>query len=121
MKIMVPCATASAGVGGEVQAAGRGVALHQLGQARLVDRHLAAPQRRHALGVHVQADHAVAHLGQAGRRHQADIAGTHHTHLHGWSCSGAGMTRAVKRSGQFRDAVALHQVVKARSYKRVIT
>jgi hypothetical protein len=27
---------------------------------------------------------------------------------------------AVKRSGQFRDGAALHQVVKARPYKRVI-
>jgi hypothetical protein len=27
---------------------------------------------------------------------------------------------AVKRSGQFRDGWALHQVVKARPYKRVI-
>ena len=48
--------------------------LDQLGQAGLVDRHLAAPQRLDLLGDDLAGHHAVAQLGEAGGGDQADPA-----------------------------------------------
>ena len=73
------------GVGGEVQAAGGGIAQHQLRQAGLVNRNLALVQAGDARCIDVDARHAVAHLGQARARHQADVAGAEHADLHGVS------------------------------------
>ena len=69
-------------VGGEAQAAVVAVALDDVVQARFVDRHLAAVEHGDAPGVQIQAEHVVAHVGQAGRRDQADIAGAHHGDVH---------------------------------------
>ncbi len=51
-----------------------GVLHQQLGQAGLVDGHLAAPKRLDLLLIHVERDDRVAQLGEAGGRHQADPA-----------------------------------------------
>jgi hypothetical protein len=59
----------------ELQATGSDVAAHDLQQARLVDGDLAVVEDADLLGVHVQADHMVAHLGQTGAGDQADVAG----------------------------------------------
>src|SRR6185312_883562 len=48
---------------------------HQVGQARLVDRDLAALQALDLGGVDVDAPHLVAELGEAGRGDEADVAG----------------------------------------------
>ena len=59
-------------VGREVQPLG--VLLHQLGQAGLVDRHLAARERLDLLGHDVARPDLVAELGEAGGRDEADPA-----------------------------------------------
>ena len=59
-------------VGGEVQALG--VLRDQLGQAGLVDRHLAARERLDLLGQDVARPDLVAELGEAGGGDQADPA-----------------------------------------------
>ena len=58
------------------------VAPDQLLEARLVDRHLAAPQRRDLAGVDVDADDVVAALGEAGAGHQTDVPGADDAQLH---------------------------------------
>ena len=50
------------------------VLLDQLGQAGLVDRHLAAAQRLDLLGQDVARPDLVAELGEAGGGHEADPA-----------------------------------------------
>ena len=69
-------------VGREVQPLGRDVALDQLGQARLVDRHLAAVEHVDLLLVAVDAGHVVAALGEAGAGDQADVAGANDGDFH---------------------------------------
>ena len=59
----------------EVEPAGGGVALHQLAQARLVERHRPAPQERDLFLVDVDDRDVVAEVGQAGGRRQPDIPG----------------------------------------------
>ena len=51
------------------------VSRDQLLEAGLVDRHLAALQRRDALGDDVADDDRVAELGEAGTGDEADVAG----------------------------------------------
>ena len=60
-------------VGREVQALA--VARDELLEPRLVDRDLAAAQALDLLGVDVDAPDLAAQLGEAGGRHQADVAG----------------------------------------------
>ena len=55
---------------------------HQLGQARLVDRHFAAPQPRDLAVVDVDAGDVVAAFGEAGAGDQADIAGSNDRDFH---------------------------------------
>ena len=55
-----------------------GVALEQLSEARLVDRHLAAGERLDLLGDDVARDHRVAELGEAGGGDQADPSDPDH-------------------------------------------
>ena len=64
-------------VGREAQALLGDVARHHLVQARLVDRDLAAEERVHLGLVVVDADDAVAVLGEAGAHDQTDVTGPH--------------------------------------------
>jgi hypothetical protein len=82
MNCSVPWPTACGHVGGELQPARRHVALHHLLQAGLEDGHVAVVQDADLAFVHIQAHHVVAHLGQAGARHQAHIAVADDSHLH---------------------------------------
>ncbi len=60
-------------VGGEHQPPGLAVALDQVLQAGLVDRHAAIVEQRDLFFIDVEAEHIVAELGQAGAGDQADI------------------------------------------------
>ena len=51
---------------------------HQLGEARLVDRHLAVVEGRHLGGVDVAQRHLAAHRRQADAGDQADVARADH-------------------------------------------
>jgi hypothetical protein len=70
------------GVGGEGQAPRGHVAAHHLLQPGLVQRHLASLQARDLVAVQVQAQHFVAHVGQAGAADQPHVAGSDHRQLH---------------------------------------
>ena len=61
-------------VGGEVQPARGHVARHHLVEAGLVDRQPAALQGGDLVRVDVQAQHVVAHVGEAGAGNQPDVA-----------------------------------------------
>ena len=54
----------------------------ELGQPRLEDRHLAAPQRSDLAGVLVDAGHDMAEVGKAGAGDQADITRADHGNAH---------------------------------------
>src|SRR5262249_47933298 len=69
-------------VGRERQTALLDVALDQLLQAGLVNRHLAGPQARNLLFVDVDADDVVSALRETRPGNQPDIAGPDHTNLH---------------------------------------
>jgi hypothetical protein len=71
-----------ADIGGELQAARGRVAVHDLVQARLVDRDLALVEHLDLARIHVQADDVVAHLGQAGPGHQSDVTSPDHRDFH---------------------------------------
>lgn len=62
-------------VGGELDALGAAGTLDDGVQTRLVDRYAAVVEQVDLLGVHVQADHVMAHVGETGAGHQADVAG----------------------------------------------
>ena len=51
-------------------------------EARLVDRQVARAQARHPRGIHVQADHVMAEVRQAGGGHEADVAGADDGDVH---------------------------------------
>ena len=70
-------------VGVEAEAPGGGIALHDLGQAGLVDRQAAFLQHRDLVGVDVEAEDIVADIGEAGARDEADVAGTDDRDFHG--------------------------------------
>ena len=59
----------------------------QLGQARLVDRHLASRQGGDLVGVLVDAGDDVAEVGKAGAGDEAHVTGTDHCNAHGWLIS----------------------------------
>ena len=80
-------------IGGVMKA--RRVALEQLREAGLVDRHLAATQALDLGGVDVHAPHVAAELGEAGGRHQPDVAGADHRD---WFARGGGTHCAAKAS-----------------------
>ena len=69
-------------VGGEVQATRGHIALHHLLQARLIYRDAAVFQNLDLGGIHIQAQHVVAHLGQASARHQTHITCTDNSNFH---------------------------------------
>ena len=69
-------ATASSSVRREVQALA--VARDHLGEPRLVDRHLAAAQRRDLVLVDVDAVDLAAEFGEARRRDEPDVARADH-------------------------------------------
>jgi hypothetical protein len=70
-------------VGGEAQAARAHVALDELRQAFLVDRHAARAEQVDLAAVDVEAHHLVAEFGQATARDKADVAGTENRYFHG--------------------------------------
>ena len=82
------------GVGGEVQAPGGDIARDHGVQAGLVDRHAARLKQRDLGGVHVQADNVVPHIGEAGARDEAHIAGADDGDFH----QAAFLARASVRS-----------------------
>ena len=61
----------------------------QVGEAGLVDRHLAALERGDLARVLVDAGHLVAEIGKAGPGNEADIAGADHGNAH---CTGSILT-----------------------------
>src|SRR6267142_460902 len=69
-------------VGGETQAPSRDVALDHLCEPRLVDRNAARLELADLRLVEIQAKHVVTDLSEAGARHQADVACSHHCELH---------------------------------------
>ena len=66
----------------EFQPPGARIGGNQIVEPRLVDRHLAARQRRHLAGVLVDASHLMAEIGKAGPGDEADIAGADHGDAH---------------------------------------
>ena len=69
-------------LGRKAQAPGLHVGGDQIVEARLVDRHLAALQRRDLVGVLVDAGDVMAEIGKAGPRNEADVAGADHCNAH---------------------------------------
>ena len=69
-------------IGGEAQPPRAHVGGDQIVEAGLVDRHLAALQRRDLAGVLVDAGDVVAEIGKAGPGNEADIAGADHRDAH---------------------------------------
>jgi hypothetical protein len=83
MNCSVPCAVARWHVGGELQAARpRHCARH--GVQVLAHGWGCSPLLEHVdlARVDVQADHVIAHFGQAGAGHQADVAAADHGYFH---------------------------------------
>lgn len=70
-------------VGGEAQTLLVQVFTHQIGQAWLVDMHLALTQLVYLGLINVHADHIVADFGKHGRLYQADISATENADFHG--------------------------------------
>ena len=70
-------------IGGERQAPGLNVLLHQRIKARLVNRHFTGLQHLDLLRVFVDADHVVAKIRETHTRNEADIAGANHRDTHG--------------------------------------
>ena len=88
-------------VGGEEEPLLAHVLGNQLGEARLVDRHLASRQGGDLVGVLVDAGHDVAEVGKAGAGDEADVAGTDHGNAHGCLIF-ADMGRASRRRSRRR-------------------
>ena len=65
-----------------MQPLGLDVVLDQLGQARLVDRNLAAVERVDLRLVDIDAGDVVAAVGEAGAGDQADVAGANDCNFH---------------------------------------
>ena len=90
-RAVVDCAR---GVGGEVQAPRGDIARDHGVQAGLVDRHAAGLEQGDLGRVHVQADDLVPHIGEAGARNEAHIAGADDGDFH----QAAFLARASVRS-----------------------
>ena len=60
------------------------VALQDLGQARLVERHLGVLQRLDLGFVNVYAQHLVAEFSHARRVRRAEVTSANHSHPHKW-------------------------------------
>ena len=74
--------TGSGELGGEGEPPAATLLRDQLVEAGLVDRHLAALERRDLVGVLVDADDVMAEIGKAGAGNEADIAGADHRDAH---------------------------------------
>src|SRR5688572_7036563 len=70
-------------VGGELQAPGVAVALHDGLEPRLEDRDFAAVQARDLALVDVETEHVVAGVREAGAGDETDIAGADDGDVHG--------------------------------------
>ncbi|MCY1447248.1 hypothetical protein D9M71_638580 [compost metagenome] len=70
------------GIRGEAQPTAGEVLLQQRRKAGLEDRAMAFTQAGHPIGIDIHAQHRMAHLGQAHRLGQADIAGSENRDLH---------------------------------------
>ena len=88
-------------IGRELQPSRLRIALDQFMQPRFVDRDAALAQNANLVLVHVEGDHMVAHLGQAGPGDQADVARSDRCDFHGVSLT----SRCDKR---LRIATARH-------------
>ena len=86
-------------------------------QARLVDRHAAALERRRSCRVDVEAQHVVADLGEAGAGDEADVAGPDHRDLQAGTSFGTDRAlmaaSAASGSARLRDRPPDHEVVGA--------
>ncbi len=69
-------------VGREVEPAALDIGLDQRLEPRLPDRHLAGIEAVDLVLVLVDAGHMVAEIGEAGARHEPDIAGADHRDAH---------------------------------------
>ena len=69
-------------VGGEAQAAALDIGFDQRVQARLPDRHPAILEGIDLVRILVDAAHLMAEIGEAGARHEADIASPDHRDAH---------------------------------------
>ena len=69
-------------IGREAQPPGRGVVGHQLLEAGLVDRDLAAAEPLDLIGILIDASHRDAEFRKTGAGNQADIAGADHRYAH---------------------------------------
>ncbi|MDF9864737.1 hypothetical protein M2437_003719 [Methylorubrum pseudosasae] len=74
-------------VGGEGEAFGPHILGDESVEAGLVDRHAALVEGGDFAGIFVDADDLVAEIGEAGARHEADIARANHRDAHRWSVS----------------------------------
>jgi hypothetical protein len=66
----------------EQQPARLEVALEDLGQPRLVDRHFSLLEGFDLGLVHIDADHPITAVSEAGARDQTDVARSHHAQVH---------------------------------------
>ncbi len=82
MKMTFEAVDGVADGGGEGEPAGGDVLLHQLFQARLVDRDVAVLELVDFLQIVIDADHAVAHFGKAGAGDQSDITRSNNGKIH---------------------------------------
>ena len=58
------------------------IAIHEVFETRLVDRHLATFEGRDLLGFPVDADDVHAELGEAGAGHEPHVPGADHCDAH---------------------------------------
>ncbi len=70
------------GVGGELEAAGGGVALEERIEAGLVDGHFALVQSLDLVRVDVDTNDMITRLGEAGTRDEAHVAGAENSYAH---------------------------------------
>ena len=69
-------------IGREMQPSGFHVARHHVVQTRLVNRQAPLAQARNLVRVHIQTQHIVANLGQAGASDQANVSGSDNSDFH---------------------------------------
>ena len=74
--------TAGASSGRKHEPALAQIALDQIGEARLENRHLAARKRGDLVHVLVDAGYIVPEIGKAGAGHEPDVAGADHRDVH---------------------------------------
>src|SRR5258708_5020595 len=87
-------------IGGEGEASGARIALDDLIETGLVDRHFALLQARDLLRVLVDASDGDAELGKARAGDESDITGADHCNAHGHSCP-ATPPRTILLGGKF--------------------